>query len=474
MKTNGGGWTLVASVHRAKDEHKCSYHDKWSFFPNNSYRNQNGGGSPTWSDRSTMGSVFTATSEDYKGVEYYNQKSSDVMLSHVRNGVDVNDYESGSFLKYYTTDGFLSNYGFSLRNLYRHYVPLKSLNIVGLNSKIVANMKTEINISSIVTGWYHYSYDTGTSGTSINDGGRNMFDVGNQVYFRVNNEPYTLMQYGKSYTDSKTYHISSAANYPFIAMATVSNFDGYPNKFTMKIVSKTSAVVSVSNDYFSASYNGFHIQATALDVFGSVEKPSLTSVLFTIGGYQKWGSSSGSVKFPHKHLQSTNLTYEFSVSGHINNIMMGYMLLSRNDTNYVPRSEVETVLYQIADLLDLPENNILKLNSPQPQVVTKVKIAKGSISYPNYNVSSGYLQLGAYDHYGYPYALCPGVRLNDDADPSLFCIGSADTSSYNSDRCGDFSGWEALRDHVFSNRSLSSTSGDFVNDLHSTILIFTR
>ncbi|OCT99273.1 hypothetical protein XELAEV_18005060mg [Xenopus laevis] len=64
MTTNGGGWTLVASVHENNMAGKCTMGDRWSSQQGNRADYPEGDGN--WANYNTFGSVDGATSDDYK------------------------------------------------------------------------------------------------------------------------------------------------------------------------------------------------------------------------------------------------------------------------------------------------------------------------------------------------------------------------------------------------------------------------
>uniref|UniRef100_UPI00398E4B2D intelectin-1a-like isoform X2 n=1 Tax=Pristiophorus japonicus TaxID=55135 RepID=UPI00398E4B2D len=66
MTTNGGGWTLVASVYENNMYGKCTTGDRWSSQQGNDARRPAGDGS--WSNYVTFGSIDGATSDDLKCV----------------------------------------------------------------------------------------------------------------------------------------------------------------------------------------------------------------------------------------------------------------------------------------------------------------------------------------------------------------------------------------------------------------------
>jgi len=52
----------------------------------------------------------------------------------------------------------------------------------------------------------------------------------------------------------------------------------------------------------------------------------------------------------------------------------------------------------------------LQLVGPTPSIIVPVSFTKGFVTYSNPNVTSGFLQLRAFDKKGASYAMCPGVR----------------------------------------------------------------
>ena len=126
MNVNGGGWTLVASVHEnnIRSTGKCSVGDKWS----SEHGNVNGSqvGAEAWSNRDTFGTVASATSQDYKPPAYFDLQARDVMIWQVPNDTPLNQYYNASYFRYYTTNGFLNEYGGNMFYLYKYHYPIKS------------------------------------------------------------------------------------------------------------------------------------------------------------------------------------------------------------------------------------------------------------------------------------------------------------------------------------------------------------
>lgn len=64
MTTNGGGWTLVASVHENNMNGKCTVGDRWSSQEGSNINNPKG--DDNWANYATFGLPDGATSDDYK------------------------------------------------------------------------------------------------------------------------------------------------------------------------------------------------------------------------------------------------------------------------------------------------------------------------------------------------------------------------------------------------------------------------
>ncbi|KAM9501646.1 intelectin-like [Clarias gariepinus] len=120
MTTDGGGWTLVASVHENDIKGKCTKGEVWS--------SETGGDSPdggkAWSNLVTFGTTEAATSDDYKNPGYYAIRAENVAVWHVPNDTPMGQWEKAAFLRYHTETGFLTDYGENLYNLFSEF-PVK-------------------------------------------------------------------------------------------------------------------------------------------------------------------------------------------------------------------------------------------------------------------------------------------------------------------------------------------------------------
>nr|WGH00147.1 intelectin-1 [Andrias davidianus] len=119
MTTNGGGWTLVASVHENHMGGKCTQGDRWTSQQGNNPNNPLGDGN--WANYAIFGSAAGATSDDYKNPGYYDIQSKDLAVWHVPNKTPLNSWRNASILRYHTETGFFQSEGDNLLGLYQKY-----------------------------------------------------------------------------------------------------------------------------------------------------------------------------------------------------------------------------------------------------------------------------------------------------------------------------------------------------------------
>ncbi|CAI9576620.1 unnamed protein product [Staurois parvus] len=119
MTTNGGGWTLVASVHENNMNGKCTTGDRWSSQQGNNPNNPAGEGN--WANYATFGLSDGATSDDYKNPGYYDITAKDLGLWHVPNNTPLSLWRNSSLLRYRTENSFFTQEGGNLFRLYKKY-----------------------------------------------------------------------------------------------------------------------------------------------------------------------------------------------------------------------------------------------------------------------------------------------------------------------------------------------------------------
>ncbi|XP_075036691.1 intelectin-1-like isoform X2 [Mixophyes fleayi] len=129
MTTNGGGWTLVASIHENNILGKCTTGDRWSSQQGISVANNanNPEGDGNWANYATFGLPDGATSDDYKNPGYYDIYANDVGIWHVPNMTPVPNWRDAALLRYRTDNGFLSAEGGNLFKLYKTYPVIHSI-----------------------------------------------------------------------------------------------------------------------------------------------------------------------------------------------------------------------------------------------------------------------------------------------------------------------------------------------------------
>ncbi|XP_078525490.1 intelectin-1-like [Lissotriton helveticus] len=132
MTTDGGGWTLVASIHENNMFGKCTTGDRWSSQQGNNPNFLEGEGN--WANYATFGSAAGATSDDYKNPGYYDIYAKDVSLWHVPNKTPLTTWRNSSLLRYYTKAGFLPVLGGNLFRLYKKYPVRYNAGICPMNN----------------------------------------------------------------------------------------------------------------------------------------------------------------------------------------------------------------------------------------------------------------------------------------------------------------------------------------------------
>ncbi|XP_072503531.1 intelectin-2-like isoform X3 [Notamacropus eugenii] len=117
MRSEGGGWTLVASVHENHLAGKCTQGDRWSSQQGNRVDYPEGDGN--WANYATFGSAEAATSDDYKNPGYYDIQAKDLAIWHVPNKSPLQQWRNSSLLRYRTSTHFFSQEGGNLFGLYQ-------------------------------------------------------------------------------------------------------------------------------------------------------------------------------------------------------------------------------------------------------------------------------------------------------------------------------------------------------------------
>ncbi|XP_043914963.1 intelectin-1a-like [Protopterus annectens] len=117
MTTNGGGWTLVASVHENNIHGKCTSGDRWTSTQGNNQNYPEGDGN--WVNLATFGTASGATSDDYKNPGYFDIEAEDISIWHVPNNTPLKKWRLDAILQYHTETKFFPKYGGNLQGLFK-------------------------------------------------------------------------------------------------------------------------------------------------------------------------------------------------------------------------------------------------------------------------------------------------------------------------------------------------------------------
>jgi len=496
MDSAGGGWTLVASIHENNINGKCTLGDNWSSDQGLGSVNATSSisESSSWSNYNVFGDASAATSADFKSAAYFNLPASDVMVWHVPNDIPASEWSSQATLKYYTNNQFLSNYGGTLQTLFKKYVPM-TLKSAGEPSSLKGlaavarslNETAQSQLRSIISDFYRYNYDfSGGRWNHIGDGGNDMFDNGNRVFYKVGSSDYQFMNYGQYYRHSaEQVEVATKTGYPFAALMWIGNHARSVDSFQIKVEDGTGADNSGNshtNDGVIVS-NGMTCNYKYYSVFGAGD-PAICKVFFYMSSATRWGSvDPDTFDFPDwTSGQTDNLVHTARVRGSPEGIMLGYTLLSRSSGSAVTDEMVRGVLTAAMGTLDrFTDIADFNCSSSNDSVVAPVSYVVGSNEQvmdgippdQKEQVAPGFIQFGAYDEFGVPNALCPGVR-SDACRPSSVCVGGVNTrNAGDSSACGDFTGWGGLKkDHVSATTPFGSARS--AADINSSILLFTR
>uniref|UniRef100_H2Z0U1 Fibrinogen C-terminal domain-containing protein n=1 Tax=Ciona savignyi TaxID=51511 RepID=H2Z0U1_CIOSA len=489
MTAAGGGWTLVASVHENNIKGKCTLGDNWSGIQGPTVIEA----APAWENYQTFGHPESATSSDYKSAAYFKTPAVDMMVMQVPNDVAMSEWDQQKISQVYTTNGFLSTYGGTLQALFSKYYPMKKKPELSVSQIPFVSVDTLLNttstIQALIPNFNNYNYD-GTGNNQINDGGHDMFDSGNRVSFKVGSQPYKQITYEQMYShvDSGV-QVTSYKGYPFVMLMWIENIGGAIPTFGIKVNSGTGA----DGNGRYRSYSGTLTQGNLTCIYHAfcvyeTSDPSIGELYFECHNPQAWMSVPPTQFTRESWGSSTDNLHNSVVSvGNPQNIMMGYMLLSRRvSNNQIDTDMFETALRKTMQLLliSLPKPRSFDCNRLNESVVVPVEYIRGNNddvlnripAVERHKMSPGYIQLRALDINGNPFAFCPGIKTSGCSLSSL-CVARA-PSGVNSTvadfgSCGDFAGWDGA---ATDNPTTDSPDGmaRALSDLKSSFLIFTR
>ncbi|CAK8696819.1 uncharacterized protein LOC143468938 [Clavelina lepadiformis] len=480
MDSDGGRWTLVASIHENDIDGKCTVGDMWSSEQGPSQTSNQKGGR-NWENKNVFGRLEAVTNQDYKNPAYYSLQASDIMIWHVPNDRRVSDWSNSATFKYYTTDKILSRYDGTLYSLYSKHLPLENAD-PGLKP-LLDQINATMNASALIDSFYEYRYDGGRRKDRILDGGNDMFDTGNRISFTTQDETsFQSMQYGQPYFFyGSGVEVVTAPWYPFLSLAWIGDLGSPtpPQNFTYKVQSNYGADgKGVAQTYENTMITEGKLTAvyTAFNVFNASD-PSICEVYFYIYSKQVWNSklptSFIKVKFSNTTREAINIV---RLTGAPQHILAGYTLLSRTSGQQVTQAHIEDILK-----VYMRQAQSFQFKITNPKVYSKIKYSKGNDNMlltgipteEQSRVDAGFIQFRPHNSLGVPNALCPGIRLRIANNPERMCIGGANTAGVNLNLCGDYAGWGG-EPGSRANKTSPSETGKSLTDINSSILIFTR
>ena len=95
---DGGGWTLVGSVHEDNRNARGNSNDRWSSTTGYTTNNGNDAGPPFWCDDRTHGSPESAARDDFKIKAFTKMNAAKMMVMTVENGKDYSQFWSSAWL----------------------------------------------------------------------------------------------------------------------------------------------------------------------------------------------------------------------------------------------------------------------------------------------------------------------------------------------------------------------------------------
>nr|XP_039267972.1 uncharacterized protein LOC120342979 [Styela clava] len=480
METDGGGWTLVASIHESDIRRKCYSDDVWSGYVPRSQILYTG--QTNWDNEMIFGNVHTCSENDYKNSVYYTANASDVMVWHAQSGLPNTIVRDRATLRYRTTNKFMQNYGGNLKNLFKTYYPLTVKTDRENRTTKVLNALVEkaADIRSQIPDWYDYTYNSGRTNT-ISGG---MFNYGPYLTFGSNRQSYGYLYYEEEYelSWSKT-GINSRKSLPFLAVSVISNEDKLSEYFRINSYYRQ---ISAENNYTyysnTTTMGKFKLQYYVAQEHNKAY-PSPCEFYFVVSNKEDWKSDEPS-SFRRTYLSNywryRNL--EMRIEGNPSHVVFGYMLLARKANLNITSDETIAQAQKVAKLVLEAFSTQKDLFNEDAEESLQVPITfdQGSKQdilnmippvYTDY-ITPGYLQFRANNLAGYPNALCPGISVQS-ISPEYLCIGGISSDVSDHGTCGDFAGWGGREDDSILTHQPSGSAHSH-RDLFSSLLLFYR
>nr|XP_039258436.1 uncharacterized protein LOC120334985 isoform X2 [Styela clava] len=489
MKTDGGGWTLVASVHESNITRKCDENDRWANYVPEKYIAS--AEKTNWENKKVFGDVSKCTEDDYKNSAYYSLNAKDVMVWHVPSYTPIMTMKEKANFRYRTTNHFLQNNVGNLQKMFEEIYPLKVnpgkfKEILSKRSELVLNalVKNSAKIRTNIPDWYTYS-DTYTGNTRYQIEDREMYNSnGNRIQFTNSRIGRGNLQYDKKHefeTHWRHTMVCLKASQPFILVTAISNENSFCQYFYIQIESYRYTGDTIELIQNNRTNGDYKLQYKAVQY----SQPSYATVCefyFVISNTEDWMSRPPTSFERTYHYALSGATWRanrFRVNGSPSNIVMGYLLLTRTKGRKITLSQADGVADEIIRAFISTHNPFQEIPDGEG-LVAPVTFDKGSTNAiletipPNFRskVEAGYLEFRAYNVTGYPNAMCPGIKVKS-FWPEFVCIGGISEQIEDDGTCGDFAGWAGKSKDVV-NREYASGNAHSQKDISSTILIFYR
>nr|CAB3263226.1 uncharacterized protein LOC104266555 [Phallusia mammillata] len=205
--------------------------------------------------------------------------------------------------------------------------------------------------------WYEYIYDdTQAPVDSIINGGRDMFDVGNQISFIDDQDFVGLAEYDKYYR-MQNFEALTRTTQPFFGLMWIRNPSAQNGSYEITVESTLGGNLSGMTSSYEGKVrqNGFGCDYKTFQVFNAQPRPSFCEVFFVIESRRHWNSVVGDTierifDFPDGFVMNT-LRY----TGSPQRVLMGCMLLSRMDGLPILESRIKYSLRSILSALEPPK-----------------------------------------------------------------------------------------------------------------------
>ncbi|XP_076803501.1 uncharacterized protein LOC143447335 [Clavelina lepadiformis] len=268
------------------------------------------------------------------------------------------------------------------------YRPAKTLRVEEIMAQIDNVAK---NIIAVIPFWYSYEYDTENS--EIEDGGNDLYDFGNRVRFKKNQELYLRAVYNQVYYFPE-FQFFTRTIYPFTALMWIENANGTQSSFTLQVDGNVGADQDGGITLYSATKYEIGKFVLSYKVFQihSAEDPSVCELYFTVSSEQTW-QSGGEYAFQVVSFsdETDEIVNSVKLSGRPQNILLGYMLLSKLEGAVITEKEIRQTLAAMVSGFDLRSNLSPTRNTVETTPITRIPDPSitGLLSMMHYYNSSG-------------------------------------------------------------------------------------